>query len=1165
MDTATFMSANFVRKLRLLLTAEDGFYRKLLSASLLGVLSIALLALVFLGMAVREFQQDNARARTLETLRLTSKAANELAALDTAYRGYSLTGLPEHFAKFDVHQAAATERLEALSALLATSPERQERIREAQSKFTDWTRDIAAPALAASEKATAAPTPATLPESRLMDEARQTLDQLEHEEQALLTAHPRDPAAESPSFQVLVYTAKLESLLSEMENASWSFLVTGDKARLAEYQAAVTAFNAFHGHLSVLLGGTSEAPVALSKISHAVDRWQREAALPEINAKQENRDLGGILARSQGRQILEGARGHLAEIERSQIPVHEKTKSRADWMRMARTGGLALLCTFTIAVLAASGWYSFAAYRRHLAKIETAEAQTRSIIETTLDAIITINDQGLIGSVNPAGERMFGYKAQELIGQSVTKIIPQRLFLHDMADLGRGSMMAVGHRQNYYPFPIEISLSLMDTRGSKKFVALIRDVTERKRSEETLKHIGLGVSATTGEEFVRSLVKQLSKALQSEFAFIVETIKKSEDNSLCTLVIAEHGTIRSKTNYKLSNTACEEALKKGFRAYPKAVCEAFPQDEILRELGAESFLAMPLNDHLGKTVGLMGVIDPKPMDNIEIAESTLQIFAARAAAEIERKRFEEDLAAEKERLAVTLRSIGDGFITTDTTGNVLMINNVAEKLTGWPQDLAINKPLGEIFNILNEHTRKPHQSAIERIIETGSIVGSATHALIVSREGHERLIETSASPIRDRLSRKIGVVLVFRDITERQRLEEERRKAEKLESLGVAAGGIAHDFNNLLTAIIGNLSLSLLKVDGRDAQMAERLNTAKKASLRAQELAQQLLTFAKGGAPIKKTATIGQLIQDTVSFSLRGSNIRGDFSVQDDLWPVDIDQGQISQVIGNLTINAEQAMPAGGMVTVRCENFQLASESSALAPLRPGRYVRITVRDEGIGIPEDYLKKIFDPYFTTKPKGSGLGLATSYSIIKNHDGLITVESKPGSGATFCIYLPASSSEILPDKTRPMTPSQGKGKILVLDDEEVICALVTHALTPLGYDVTEANDPEIAIQLYQEAMTGGEKFNAVISDLTIPGTMGGAEAVKRLRTLDPTVKAIVSSGYANDPVMSRYKEYGFCACIAKPYEISELGMVVHQVLESTNDNLIYHDYAQSQLA
>ena len=824
-----------------------------------------------------------------------------------------------------------------------------------------------------------------------------------------------------------------------------------------------------------------------------------------------------------------------------------------------------MLCVFALAVLIASSWYSFVAYSRHLRKIESAEAQTRSIIQNTLDGVITMNDQGLIQSMNPAAEKMFGFTAKELVGQMVSKIIPQRLFLHDMSALGRGTMMAMGHRQNYYPFPIEISLSEMKADAKKNYVAIIRDVTERKRSEETLKHIGLGVSSTTGEEFVRSLVKQLSKALQTDFSFLVETTKKNEEDNTCTLVIAEHGHIRSRMNFKLANSACEEVLKRGFRVYQNEVRDKFPKDEVLKELVAESFVAMPLVDHKGKTVGLMGVIDTKPMENVQIAESTLQIFAARAAAEIERKRFEEDLNAEKERLAVTLRSIGDGFIATDTDGLVSMINNVAERLTGWRQEQIIGKPLVEIFNILNERTRKPCSTMLDRIVETGSVVGTANHAIVVSREGVERLIEISAAPIRDKTTRKLGTVLVFRDITEKEHLEAERRKAEKLESLGVAAGGIAHDFNNLLTAIIGNLSLSMITLSPDD-EMHERLAAAKKASLRAQELAQQLLTFAKGGAPIKKTASIGTLIQDTVTFSIRGSNIKSEFALPDDLWPVEVDAGQISQVVNNLAINAEQAMPSGGILRVRCENFLLSQESAALSPLRVGKYVKIVVEDEGIGVPEEYLKKIFDPYFTTKPKGSGLGLATSYSIVKNHDGLITVESKVGVGSVFSIYLPATDKQVSFERAKA-EPAKGVGRILALDDEEAICELVKASLTPLGYDVTTVQDALSAIQAYKDAMAEGRKFDAVISDLTIPGGMGGAECIKRLVEIDPGVKAIVSSGYAMDPVMSRYREYGFCACIAKPYEVSDLGHIVHEVLESTdsNETMIYHDFVQSQLA
>jgi CheY-like chemotaxis protein len=348
--------------------------------------------------------------------------------------------------------------------------------------------------------------------------------------------------------------------------------------------------------------------------------------------------------------------------------------------------------------------------------------------------------------------------------------------------------------------------------------------------------------------------------------------------------------------------------------------------------------------------------------------------------------------------------------------------------------------------------------------------------------------------------------------------------------------------------------------------MYERLGAAKKASLRAQELAQQLLTFAKGGAPIKKTASIGQLIQDTVTFSIRGSSIRSEFETPDDLWPVEVDSGQISQVVNNLAINAEQAMPAGGSLTVKCENFFLAEENAALSPLRVGKYVKITVHDEGIGIPEEYLKKIFDPYFTTKPKGSGLGLATSYSIVKNHDGLITVESKVGLGSVFSIYLPATDKQVAFERARS-EPAKGKGRILALDDEEAICELVKAALTPLGYDVTTVQDGLSAISAYKDSMDEDRKYDAVISDLTIPGGMGGAECIKRLVEMDPGVKAIVSSGYAMDPVMSRYREYGFCACIAKPYEVSDLGHVVHDVMELKNsaETLIYHDFVQSQLA
>jgi len=536
----------------------------------------------------------------------------------------------------------------------------------------------------------------------------------------------------------------------------------------------------------------------------------------------------------------------------------------------------------------------------------------------------------------------------------------------------------------------------------------------------------------------------------------------------------------------------------------------------------------------------------------------------RAFAEAERKLFQLTLAEEKERLDVTLRSIGDGCITIDNHGRILLLNPVAERMTGWLAGEATGRSLPDILQLTNPRTRRVIRKPVDALIATGSAADLGGTLRLTSNDGAERLVEINASALRDTHDGKVGAVLILRDVTERQRSLEERQKKEKLESLGVAAGGIAHDFNNLLTAILGNLSLVLMG-NKLESTTQERLSGAKRASLRAQELAQQLLTFAKGGSPVKATASLGGLVKDTVTFHLRGSKTRVEFTVPDELWPAEIDAGQISQVVQNLAINADQAMPAGGTLRVTCTNCDLTQRPSRLGP-KLGRYVQISVRDEGIGIPEENLKKIFDPYFTTKPKGSGLGLATSYSIVKAHGGWIDCTSLPGEGTTFSVFLPAGDRV----PVAMTTETEGKtfpervpatARVLVLDDEEAICALVTCALEPMGIEVVETNDALTAIQRYREALAADQRFDLVISDLTIPGGMGGMEAVRRLHEIDPRVRAIVSSGYATDPVMAKFREHGFCAMIAKPYEISALAQVVSDVLrESAAGNVIEHNFA-----
>ena len=513
----------------------------------------------------------------------------------------------------------------------------------------------------------------------------------------------------------------------------------------------------------------------------------------------------------------------------------------------------------------------------------------------------------------------------------------------------------------------------------------------------------------------------------------------------------------------------------------------------------------------------------------------------------EERKAQRALAAEKEKLAVTLRSIGDGVIVTDTEGAVVSQNKVAEALTGWPEREAVGRPLGDVFQIIDERTREPAEDPVAKVLQAGLVVGMANHTALIARDGTERSIADSGAPIRDEESRILGVVLVFRDVSEARRLEEEVQRVQKLESVGILAGGIAHDFNNILTAIVGNISYAkILLPEGNEVR--ERLDEAEKASWRAKDLTQQLLTFSRGGAPVTRPADLRGMVKDSVAFALRGTNVRGAISAADDLWSVTVDPGQMNQVFNNLLINASQAMPEGGTAGVTLENVTLTADRTSLLPA--GRYVRTSVRDEGVGISGEHLRKIFDPYFTTKHRGSGLGLAVSFSIVKSHGGAITVESELGRGSTFLVYLPATGEPLPGPAGDAETVVRGRGRVLVMDDEEQIRRLVGGLLSKLGYEVVAAQDGVEAIELYREARDAGEPIDVVILDLTVPGKMGGLETLERLRAIDPHVKGIVSSGYSNDPVIAEHERHGFRAAVIKPYNVEEFSRVVREVIAGT---------------
>jgi len=751
--------------------------------------------------------------------------------------------------------------------------------------------------------------------------------------------------------------------------------------------------------------------------------------------------------------------------------------------------------------------------QRTRSELTLHRAYFQQLFQYAPEAIVMVDQEDVIQRVNPGFEMMFGYSQDEAAGKPLNSlIVPEAQFV-EATQISR----AVLHRQTQQRetlrkrkdgslLDVEISgFPIMTSNEQVGVFGIYRDITRRKAEERELfesrakfqtifrsSPIGLMLEGMDGS------IIDCNRALQVMTGFSYQELcaKKARD-----LLFAEDAQVK------------QERGESGLRfntVYKRKSGEELPViiSGSLVELGDERYLLESVQDISG------------------LVES------------------ERALGAEKERLAVTLASIGDAVIATDVAGRITILNRVAAEMTGWNETEAIGRPLAEVFRIVHEETREPIPDPVTKVLQLGHAIELANHTQLVARDGRELIIVDSAAPIRDRQNRVAGVILVFRDVTERRLMERELMKTQKLEDLGVLAGGIAHDFNNILTAIIGNIALAKLYEEDPQ-QMLQKIENAEKAALQAKDLTYQLLTFAKGGEPIRSMADLGGILRETTSFSLAGSNVKCVLHIPPDLATVNVDAGQISQVIHNLVINAGQAMPDGGRIDITAANVTIAAGDHL--HLAPGDYVRLEVADTGKGIPADIINRIFEPYFSTKKPGNGLGLATTYSIMKKHGGHIQVESAPGKGARFTLWLPVSQeSGTFTDDTRALLFGQGQ-RILVMDDEQVVLETVSEYLQHLAYKADMAHDGQQAVDLYARAMEQGDPFAAVIIDITIPGGMGGKECIARLRELDPNVKAVVSSGYRNDPVLADYRAYGFIGRLDKPYAIEDIGRLLYTVL------------------
>ncbi|MBI1912146.1 MAG: PAS domain S-box protein [Deltaproteobacteria bacterium] len=592
----------------------------------------------------------------------------------------------------------------------------------------------------------------------------------------------------------------------------------------------------------------------------------------------------------------------------------------------------------------------------------------------------------------------------------------------------------------------------------------------------------------------------------------------NEDDYIANLkpdleVILSEYKLRHLTALKALHLLKQKELEIPFLVVTESINEEEAVD-LLRQ-GAEDYL---LKDRL---------IRLGPAINRALEQKTVRLGKNKAEKELQ----------ESEKLYRTIaETAADAIICIEEPDKVYFWNRKAEEMLGYSSSEVMGKALHD-FVVPERYYRRAIRG-VKNFFQTGTgpNIGRTVEFQALRRDKTEFPIELSISSMH--IGGKWKAVGIIRDITERKRMEEENLKIHKLEALSLLAGGIAHDFNNMLTNILWNIELADTVKDSAEGH--KKLLEAQKVILKTKNLSQQLITFAKGGAPLKKVLSVKDIIRESLCQNIMAANIECDLICPEDTWLIEADEVQISQVLNNIILNAEQAMPEGGRIEIRCANEFLGKGN--IFHLKEGEYVRISIKDTGPGIPKENLKRLFEPYYTTKQRGSGLGLALAYSIIKNHNGFITVESEVNVGTIFYLYLPISERE-----PAALSPN-GKKKVLVLEDDVEIGRLLSSLLDQAGYSVVLSREGEDTIFKYKDALEAGKSFDTVIIDLSVHDGMEGKEAIRELVDIDPNIKAIATSSFNAEEVIADYKKYGFRAALHKPYSITELNEILLKLRE-----------------
>ncbi len=792
-------------------------------------------------------------------------------------------------------------------------------------------------------------------------------------------------------------------------------------------------------------------------------------------------------------------------------------------------------------------------------KLSLITCELQTIFTALPDLYFKTDYDGVILDYKAGRDNDLLIPPEMFMGRKFTSIMPPdviEVFLLAYDRLKKNSQLETIEYQLELKDGIQYYEARMLPLVENQCVTFVRNITERKKavesimaSEKKYRDLADSLPQIVFEADIEGRVKFVNKIAYDYFKYTSEDIERGlnifdmvvPESREAARDVIKKAVIEKRSNYE---TGFEyQAVRKDNSKFPVIIHSNLVfHNEI--PVGIRGILIdITEQKKIEETLRQKEQRDKEILESM-VNERTQELRRSNEKLQLEineRQKIQQTLHEREERYRALAENTYDLITEVDIESRFLYLSPNIKEMLGY-----------NIFELVGryyyEYVHKDDIEKVKQIFKRGfrNYKGEEISYRFRHKNGSFVMFE-STGKIYQTAANQLRAVIVSRDITLRKQMEREMLRSSKLEALGILAGGIAHDFNNILMGIAGNLNLAKKRLDNSEKVM-EVILRAEKVAYKAKNLTEQLITFSKGGMPIKKILSLKDIIKDSVQFSITGSNISGKYFFEDDLYLIEADEGQITQVITNFAINAKQAMAGGGTLEVSAVNVSLTANNKLSAPA--GKYVKITIKDNGGGIPEENMQKIFDPYFTTKPEGTGLGLATSYSIVKNHKGYITVDSKINEGTIFNLYFPSHDGKIEISKKPVGVSTDFAGKsVLLMDDDETILLPVSEMLTDMGYKVKTARNGEEALQLYTGSIEAGGRFDVVIADLVVQGGMGGKETMERLLKIDPGVRAIVSSGYSNDPVMANYVKYGFKGVLAKPYQIEEMNDALKQVFMS----------------